>query len=227
MSMRRRGLVLTIAAFLLINGALVGLWLSERNASEGEKDAQVEATAEEKRGDLYEESLTDLCDAGYKEVCKQLDQIDEVAPDTSDDVEPIPGPPGPAGPAGPTGPSGQDGSDGSDGSAGHDGADGSQGPQGAPGEPGEPGQDGEPGAVGPPGPPGQDGAAGAPGADASCSAEFVCENELDTILSNYMTMAQVIAAINEQIAPLGCEVTIGGSGPPLLLDCMITGKDGG
>lgn len=216
--MSRRGLILTSAAFFLIIGSLVGLWLSERDASEGEKEAEVEATAEEKRGDLYEESLTELCEAGYKEVCKQLDKIEDVVPPTDDDVEPLPGPTGPAGPAGPTGPQGAPGENGSEGEG---------GAAGVPGEPGEPGQDGAQGPVGPPGPPGQDGAAGAPGVDASCEGQFVCEGELDSILANYMTMAQVLAAINEQIAPLGCEVTIGGNGPPLVLDCTITGKGNG
>jgi len=57
-----------------------------------------------------------------------------------------------------------------------------------------------------------------------CDGEFVCQSELDAAIANFVTLAQVIALINERIAPLGCEVTVGGNGPPLILDCTITGK---
>lgn len=57
-----------------------------------------------------------------------------------------------------------------------------------------------------------------------CDGEFVCQAELEAAIANFVNAAQVIALINERLAPLGCEVTVGGNGPPLVLDCTITGK---
>lgn len=113
------------------------------------------------------------------------------------------------------------------------GPQGERGPAGRVGDPGQPGEVGSQGETGPAGPQGEQGPAGPPGptgaqgpagADATCAGEFVCQDELDAAIADFVTMAQVLAAVNEAIAPLGCEVTVGGNGPPLILDCTITGK---
>lgn len=101
---------------------------------------------------------------------------------------------------GPPGPAGQSGTDG------QDGQDGKPGKTGKPGRDGTDGQDGAVGPVGPIGP------AGAPGADGKDGAT--------PDLSGYATEEWVRALI----AALGCSVSAGEHGPPLVFTCSITGK---
>lgn len=122
-----------------------------------------------------------------------------------------PGPSGPEGPQGDTGRAGDDGSNGADGSSGDDGIDGADGVDGATGPAGP---------AGPAGPQGEPGPQGPAGMDATCSGEFVCQSELDAALNAYATQSFVVTLIQA----LGCEVTTGDQGPPLVFTCSITGK---
>lgn len=139
------------------------------------------------------------------EGCRPIspDVIEGAAGDTG--AQGIQGIPGPRGPAGPPG---NDGRDGDDGSA------------GATGDVGATGETGATGPTGPQGPQGEQGPPGPAGADASCDGEFVCQAELDAAIADFVTLGQAVALIQA----LGCQVAVGGQGPPLVVDCTITGK---
>lgn len=208
----KRGIVATITAIGLILVAVVGLWLSERDASQGEKKAEKEATKEEQRADLYESSLKELCAEGFISACKQLESVEEVAPETDDDVEPIQIP-------GPQGERGFPGETGREGETGPRGPQGREGQRGERGEPGEPGVDGESivGPEGPPGPAGPPGPPGPQGNPATCAGEFVCQDELDAALAAYAEQSWVLSLI----MALGCDIEGLGSE---LFTCTVTGK---
>lgn len=102
------------------------------------------------------------------------------------------------GATGATGASGRPGRDGRDGRDGTDGTDGQIGPAGADGQPGAPGRDGK---------------------DATCEGEFVCEDELNTLLAGYATESWVRVLFDA----LGCEVSIVDGPPNQVFSCSITG----
>lgn len=220
--------VVTVAAFLLIIGALVGLWLSERNATEDKNEAEQGQAKANKTALAYEDSLEDLCANGYKSACRELQALPDV-PDVDDpeiqDVEiddPDPDDPESQDPE-IQDPENQD-PDKDD--ADPDDSE-NQDPENQDDEindldPDDP----DPDDPDPDDPENQDPEINDPDPNDPpvCEGEFVCQGELDAAIAQFVTMAQVLAAINDALAPLGCEVTVGDQGPPLVLSCSITGK---
>lgn len=213
---------ITVAAFLLIVGALVGLWLSERNATDEKESAEQGEAQAEQTALAYEDSLEALCAAGYKAACQQLRAL----PDVPDDPDP-------------DDPEAQDAeiqepeiqepeirdpeaqereeqeAERQDPEA--------QDPEAQDDEI----QDGDSDDPDPDDPDPDDPEIQDPEVDDPdpndppvCDGEFVCQSELDAALQPYVTLVQVIALIQA----LGCQVTVADNGPPLILDCTITGK---
>lgn len=219
-----RRVVVVLGWTVLLALIVLVAWLIGRVVTLAEDvDAADERAAQ--RGD----AITELADAVTRQdsaldrANRRLIRLGEDPIEPPIDVEPLEplqglrgpsGPPGPTGPEGPQGPPGRPGDDGSDGTDGRSGVDGNDGENGADGPAGPAGPAGPEGPQGPPGP------QGPAGADATCSGEFVCQNELDAALAPYATQAYVIALLQA----LGCEVTAGDQGPPLVFTCTITGK---
>lgn len=212
---RRSVIVLAWLAFIVVLVLLV--WLAGRVLALAEAVDAAETQASERGQDV--DDLSAIVDQYGKAInranrCIRSDCGDTVTPpDTSD----IPGPAGdvgPVGPIGPQGPRGEPGATGPRGPSGEPGDDGSDGDSGTNGDTGATGQQGPPGPQGEQGPAGPQGEQGPPGADATCEGEFVCQPELDAAI------AQLVAIIQA----LGCEVSVAGNGPPLVIDCSITGK---
>jgi hypothetical protein len=158
---RTRNLAIGFVGIALALGALVLLWFSEREQTDKTQEAQKNEKVADAKVGVATQTLEELCAAGNKAVCRQLDLLKEIdeTQDPDDEIIPIPGPMGPRGPAG-LGLVGPDGEDGRDGAPGRQGA---PGEPGQPGEPGEPGEQGEPGQQGEQGPQGEQGAQGPQG----------------------------------------------------------------
>lgn len=79
---RPNNAALFAAALVLVIGSLIGLWWSERDASEGEQQAEQGKAEAEGQVAAAEDSLEALCDAGYDSACHQLETLD-----VPDDIE--------------------------------------------------------------------------------------------------------------------------------------------
>ena len=134
-----------------------------------------------------------------------------------------------------------------DGRDGQPGANGADGKDGAPGADGKDGTDGKDGADGEPGSPGPPGAAGAPGPgfsdiDINDAGELVVTSTAGTVLNLGRVVGPAGADGKDGATPdltgyaredwvlaliraLGCVTTVADQkGPPILVDCAITGK---
>lgn len=219
--------LVTVAAFLLIIGALVGLWLSERNATDEKEAAKQDEAQAQETALAYEDSLEALCAGGYKAACAQLATL----PDVKDDPDP-------------DDPETQDievqepeiqdpeiqdpeTQDPEEQNREPDDEE-SQDPENQDPETQDPEEQNDEIQD----PETQDPEIQNPEINDPdpndppvCEGEFVCQSELEAAIANFVTMAQVLAQINAALQPLGCEVNIANNqGPPLVLDCTITGK---
>lgn len=202
----RRGkwAMLALGTAVLVLAMWAVLWLAHQNAILNDRDADSIRDRSSLREDLEAEAIAR---EALEEQVRLLGEDPIVKPEDLPDVDGgevvvIPGPPG------------RDGRDGADGRNGRDGQDGGVG---------RPGGEGAPGPVGPRGPScmealslaeckGPKGDKGDPGASG--------RDGTTPDLTGYATQAWVI----DLVRALGCQVTVGGNGPPLVLACTITGK---
>lgn len=197
----RERLTYVVLALVIIFASIILYLLVQESRDDASKSKKDEAVAEERAltAEQYAGVIAGDCAGAsgpeFAAALKEQGRCPEAKKIAERAVsDPLPGPPGPPGPPG------SDGTDGTDGKAGKSGTDGTDGADGV---------NGATGPVGPMGPIGPQGPAGADGEDGTTPD-----------LSGYATEDWVKALI----AALGCEITPGENGPPLVFTCSITGK---